>query len=112
MIDYAIGGTSGWPITGTPFNTGGSSSLLVDWVRVYAQLTQAAPPTLAATPSGANLVLTFPTQSGFQYQVEYKNSLNDPGWNLLGGSITGNGVVQTTTDTVGQANRFYRLQAQ
>jgi hypothetical protein len=112
MIDYAIGGTSGWPITGTPFNTGGSSSFLVDWVRVYAQLTQATPPTIVATPSGANLVLTFPTQSGFQYQVEYKNSLNDPEWNLLGGSITGNGVVQTTTDTIGQTSRFYRVQAQ
>jgi len=42
MVDYAIGG--GWPIDGTPFNTNGSSSLLVDWVRVYSQPAQAVPP--------------------------------------------------------------------
>jgi hypothetical protein len=34
MVNYAIGG--GWPINGVPFNTGGSSSMLVDWVRVWS----------------------------------------------------------------------------
>jgi hypothetical protein len=34
MVDYALGG--GWPLSGSPFTTTGSSSLLVDWVRVYA----------------------------------------------------------------------------
>jgi len=57
-------------------------------------------------------VLTFYTQSGFRYQVEYKNSLSDPGWNLLGAPLTGNGVVQTATDTAGQTSRFYRVHVQ
>ena len=34
MVDYALGG--GWPLSGSPFTTEGSSSLQVDWVRVYA----------------------------------------------------------------------------
>jgi hypothetical protein len=110
MVDYTIGG--GWPVSGTPFNTGGSSSLLVDWVRVYSQLTQAAPPTLAATLSGGTVLLTFPAESGFQYQVEYKNTLNTAAWNLLGEPIAGSGVVETATDSAGQTNRFYRLQVQ
>jgi beta-glucanase (GH16 family) len=33
MVDYALGG--GWSLTGNPFPQEGSSSLLVDWVRVY-----------------------------------------------------------------------------
>ena len=109
MVDYAIGG--GWPIDGSPFNTNGSSALLVDWVRVYSQPAQPAPPALAATLSGGNLVLSFPTQSGFQYQVEYKNSLSDPDWSSLGSPIAGNGVVQTATDPAGQTGRFYRVHA-
>ncbi|MFA7343351.1 MAG: family 16 glycosylhydrolase [Terrimicrobiaceae bacterium] len=36
MIDYAIGGASGHPLSGVPFPTHGSSSLQVDWVRVYS----------------------------------------------------------------------------
>ena len=42
MVDYALGG--GWPLTGEPFASHGSSSLLVDWVRVYS-LPAAVPPT-------------------------------------------------------------------
>ena len=33
MVDYALGG--GWPVDGAPFNTHGSSSMYVDWIRAY-----------------------------------------------------------------------------
>ena len=33
MVDYALGG--GWPLSGKPFPRHGTTSLLVDWVRVY-----------------------------------------------------------------------------
>lgn len=34
VLNYAAGG--GWPLTGVPFNTNGSSAMLVDWVRAWA----------------------------------------------------------------------------
>ena len=56
--------------------------------------------------------LSFPTQTGRSYYVEYKNALLDPIWLLLLGPIPGDGTIQTFTDSIvpGQPTRFYRIE--
>jgi len=39
---------------------------------------------MTATSSGTNVALSFPSQSGFSYQVQYKTNLTDPNWSALG----------------------------
>jgi hypothetical protein len=63
--------------------------------------------------SGGNVTLSFLTQSGFSYQVQYKNNLTDATWTSLGSALSGNGSVQSASDpTAGNAHRFYRVQVQ
>jgi hypothetical protein len=56
--------------------------------------------------------LTFPTQSGRSYYVQYKNALTDPIWLLLLGPLPGDGSTWTLTDSIlpGQPTRFYRIE--
>jgi hypothetical protein len=52
--------------------------------------------------------LSFQTQSGFTYTVQYKNHLSDPTWQNLS-SVAGDGTVKTITDTPPGSSRFYIL---
>jgi hypothetical protein len=64
---------------------------------------------LSATANGANVSLSFGTQSGFNYTVFYKNSLTNSAWTTLS-TVAGNDAVQTVTDSRTASSRFYRLQ--
>ncbi len=66
---------------------------------------------MSATPVGTNMVIAFPTQSGFNYQVQYKNNLADANWSLLGNAVAGDGAVESINDPATTA-RFYRLLVQ
>jgi len=72
-----------------------------------------SPPLFAitATRTGTNIVISFPTQSGFNYQVQYKNDLTDAVWNPLG-SVAGDNTVKSITDPVMGNVRFYRAEVQ
>lgn len=65
-----------------------------------------------ATQSGNNLVISFPTQSGFNYQVQYKNTLGDSHWTLLGNPVAGDNTVRSISDPAVNDTRFYRVQIQ
>jgi hypothetical protein len=67
--------------------------------------------TMGASHVGTNLVMSFPTVSGFNYQVQYKTNLTDPSWVLLGSPVAGSNVVESVSDPVKGATRFYRVQA-
>jgi hypothetical protein len=67
--------------------------------------------TLNATLSGGNLALSFATQSGFNYTVQYKTHLTDANWTVLG-SVAGDGTVKSMNDAATQGSRFYRLAVQ
>lgn len=69
-------------------------------------------PKLTAVISGGNVMVSFPTQSGYSYQVQYKNNLTDASWTSLGGSLSGNGSSQSATDAAGAGSRFYRVLVQ
>jgi hypothetical protein len=68
--------------------------------------------TLTAALSGGNINLSFLSQTGFLYQVQYKASLTDPTWTPLGSAITGDGTLKTVTDATTNEGRVYRLYIQ
>ena len=67
---------------------------------------------LSASLSGTNIVLSFPTQVGSTYTVEYKINLTDPTWTSLGSPISGNGSTMSVPNGVSGSARFYRLMIQ
>ncbi|MDB6112689.1 MAG: hypothetical protein JWR69_4439 [Pedosphaera sp.] len=77
----------------------------------YMLVPLAAPVSLTATPSGSNILVSFPTVAGFSYTVSYKNQLSDPNWTPLS-TVAGNGSVKSVSDGLTQASRFYRLSIQ
>jgi len=93
---------SGSPVAGQPeLNTG------------FFMLAATVPDLiLKASRSGGNIVISFPTQNGLNYQVQYKNQLTDTTWNPLGAPISGNGSIQSVNDTATLGSRFYRAQVQ
>jgi hypothetical protein len=55
--------------------------------------------------------LSFPTQPGVQYEVEYKDSLDDPQWQPLA-TIEGDGTLTSISDVdLTTPIRFYRVRA-
>ena len=63
---------------------------------------------LAIARDGTNILVSFPTQVGFSYIVQFKASLADTNWNQLA-TIPGNGSTGSVTDPATNAVRFYRL---
>src|SRR5579862_3622960 len=68
-------------------------------------------PKISESLSGGKIVLSFPLQNGFTYQVLYTTNLANPNWLPVPGSptITGSGSTNIT-DTIGGTARFYRVQ--
>jgi hypothetical protein len=66
--------------------------------------------TLITTVAGPNIIISFPTKSGLNYQVQYKNSLTDSSWNNLGDVISGDGATQSVNGVIAGTSRFYRVQ--
>ena len=72
----------------------------------------ANPFALTATRSGNNLVVSFLTQTGFSYQLLYKDNLGPGSWQPLGSPLSGNGAAQSVTNSMTGARRFFRVQVQ
>ena len=71
---------------------------------------QPAPVPINASLSGTNLMISFMTQSGYQYQVQYNSNLANAAWLPLGNPLYGNDAVQYVNDLPTQSARLYRLQ--
>lgn len=71
---------------------------------------QAAPFTVSASYNNTNVLISFLTQSGLSYQLQYKNNLTDANWTPVGSSLSGNDAVQSVADLAGGSGRFYRVQ--
>lgn len=56
-----------------------------------------------------NMVISFPTQAGFKYQVQYKTNLADATWTTLGSAVSGDGTVKSVNDLVSSSQRFYTV---
>lgn len=68
--------------------------------------------TANASHSGTNILVSFQTMAGFNYQVQYKTNLTDPAWISLGSPVPGNNSQQSVNDPATSATRFYRVQIQ
>lgn len=93
-------------LTGNPVQAGDPTINVSFFVLVTAT---AQPLTLTATATGGMATVSFPTQSGFSYQVAYKNQLTDATWTSLGSPVVGNGSTQSVNDPVTGSTRFYRV---
>ena len=80
----------------------------VDNVYFYTSSIVISQPTLSVSLSGANVNLSFATQSGPNYSVWYKTNLTDATWQTLS-TVPGNGSTQTVQDTANKTSRFYKL---
>ena len=67
-----------------------------------------APVPLSAALNGANLVLSFPTASGYNYSVSYKDDAGAGTWTPLT-MVAGDGSVKSVSTSAAAARRFYRL---
>lgn len=66
---------------------------------------------MITTLSGiSNQIVTFPTQTGFSYQVQYKTNLTDRTWQPMGSPVPGNGGSQIVNGAPVGTSRFYRVQ--
>ncbi|MEO5984944.1 MAG: Ig-like domain-containing protein, partial [Ferruginibacter sp.] len=69
------------------------------------------PPTIrSVTESNGEITLTWDSISGRIYHVQYKNDLNQSGWDNLAGDVTANDIIASKTDSSGfVGQRFYRI---
>jgi hypothetical protein len=72
----------------------------------------AAAVSMTASLSGSNIILSFPTQPGFSYTVQYKDGLTAGTWTPLGAAVAGDGFVKSVSDGPLGVGRFYRLAIQ
>ena len=64
---------------------------------------------LAASISGGNILLKFPTQAGSSYTVLYNSSLIGGSWTEVAGPIPGDGTTKTVTIGTSGSQGFYKL---
>lgn len=69
------------------------------------------PATIQVGRNGGDLTLTFPTQTGKSYTVQYKSLLTAVTWDTLT-TINGTGANAVVTDPISSGPRFYRLSIQ
>jgi hypothetical protein len=95
-------------LEGTP--TAGHDEANVNFFMLVAV---APSPKLTPVINGGNIQISFATQTGYSYQLFYKNTLADAIWTPVGAAISGDGTVHSVNDsTAGQTSRFYRVQVQ
>jgi hypothetical protein len=70
-----------------------------------------APTTIIPSRNGANINLTFASQVGKTYTVQYKDALTDPTWETLT-TTNGTGANAIVVDPTSGSQRFYRLSIQ
>jgi len=79
----------------------------------FLMLVKVAPsPKLTATVVGGNIHISFPTETGYSYQLQYKNNLTDANWTSVGSAVSGNGTAQAVNDPAATGSRFYQVKVQ
>jgi uncharacterized repeat protein (TIGR01451 family) len=68
-------------------------------------------PVLRIAQTNSTVTISFPTILGRSYFLEYRDSLLSA-WQPIGAAIPGTDADATVPDTIGSANRFYRLRVE
>ena len=72
-----------------------------------------SPISLNASLVGQEVLISFPSETGLSYLLEYKHSLDDPAWTSLPPAVAGTGGVMVLQDTNTPADsRYYRLRGE
>ena len=61
------------------------------------------------SPQDGNVSLSWATEVGKKYRVQYKVSLSDPDWTDLTTDIVGNGSIYQHNDSLSTSQRYYRI---
>ena len=79
--------------------------------KVVVQSVQAQSPRITATVSSGRCTLTWETQNGGRYRLQYKDGLGEAAWQTLA-DVTGNGATMSHVDTATSStgDRFYRIE--
>ena len=107
-----------FPTNGTTtLRLGGVPNAAEDEANVnFLMLVKITPsPQLAAAVASGLDSISFPTEMGYNYQVQYKNNLTDPTWTNLGAVVAGDWTthsVQDPSPISAHSTRFYRVQVQ
>jgi uncharacterized repeat protein (TIGR03803 family) len=68
------------------------------------------PESQAVTLTNGTLSLTWSTEAGGMYQLQYNSDLSSSNWSNLGSAVTATGATLSTTDSLTNGpQRFYRL---
>ena len=78
---------------------------LILWVR--EPVVDSAFRIISIVRESASWRITFTTDPGFSYQVEFCDALND--WGILQDNILGDGQLKSIADSVSSSQRFYRV---
>ncbi len=89
----------------------GEACVIYDNVRVVS-LGSTTGPAITATLSGTTLNLTFPTDAGVNYTVEWKSDLGSATWNTLSTTPGTGSPVTVPADTQPDPYRFYRVRVE
>jgi hypothetical protein len=78
---------------------------------------QAAPaipnqPRLSVGQNGSQVTVSFLTQTGFSYTLQFKTALSDSTWQDVSPSITGDGTMKSVSQQMVPPGRFYRVKVQ
>jgi hypothetical protein len=93
---------------------GGQATLqLTSGGGLNAEFLMLVPGPLTLTPSivAGQFNISFPAQTGYSYQVQYKGSLTAPTWTSVGSAITGDGAVHNVTESLSGTQGFYQVVA-
>jgi hypothetical protein len=91
-----------------------NGSFFDGYVQTFATNNLAIPPISlviqSVTQSGSSLFVTWNTIPNQRYQVQSTSSLNSTNWISLGGIITATNTIMTASDTVTNAQMFFRIE--
>ena len=89
------------------------SQTLYEWGSIYfdqARLQEVARPILSASLNAStNILISFPTQPGVNYQMLYKNQVGDSNWTPIQ-TIAGDGTAKSVSYAASAPARFYAVQ--
>jgi hypothetical protein len=93
------------------FSRGAANEPKCSGIEVFGSAPATQPPNLTAMGVTNHLaILTWQTSPAVIYQVQYKNSLGDPDWTVLGNAMIAPGsTLSVTNGTTGVPQRYYRI---
>jgi hypothetical protein len=79
---------------------------------ILAPAASSQQPRISVSASNGQITVSFPTQIGSSYTLEYKDKLDATAWQSISPSVPGDGSVKSISQPTAGLARFYRLRVQ